>query len=79
MEYLDGAEMHYANMKQIIIMQKCAVRLIDNSKTMTQRDPIFLKYNILKINDFVDFDQATFMLSTHMASYQIHLKMSLTS
>ena len=30
---------------------KRAVRLIANSKTMSHSDPIFLKYNILKIND----------------------------
>ena len=28
---------------------------------MTHSDPIFLKYNILKINDIVDFNQAMFM------------------
>ena len=28
---------------------------------MTHRDPIFLKYNILKINDMIDFDQAMSM------------------
>ena len=49
--------------KKIIILQKHAVRLIDNAKTMTLSDPIFLKYHILKINyiDMVDFLQATFM------------------
>ena len=44
-----------------IKQQKRAVRLIDNTKTMTHNDPIFLKYNILKINNMVDFNQAMFM------------------
>ena len=48
-------------MKKIITLQKRAVRLIDNSKTMSHSDPIFLKYNILKINDMIDFNQAMFM------------------
>ena len=48
-------------MKKICTLQKRAVRLIDNSKSMSHSDPIFLKYNILKINDMVDFNQAMFM------------------
>ena len=49
------------DMKKIFTLQKRAVRLIDNSKSMSHSDPIFLKYNILKINDMVDFNQAMFM------------------
>ena len=30
---------------------------------MTNSDPIFLNYNILKINDMVDFTQAMFMFN----------------
>ena len=48
-------------MKKKYILQKHAVRLIDNSKTMTHSDSIILKYLILKINDMVDFNQATFL------------------
>ena len=49
-------------MKQIHILQKRAIRLIDNSKATSHSDPVFLKYKILKINnDLVDFNQAIFM------------------
>ena len=48
-------------MKQIHILQKRAIRLIDNSKAKSHSDPLFLKYKILKINDLVDFNQAIFM------------------
>ena len=40
-------------LKKITIPKKHAVRLIDNSKTMTHVDQIFPKYHILKIIDFV--------------------------
>ena len=48
-------------MKQIHILQKRAIRLIDNSKATSHIDPLLLKYTILKINDLVDFNQAIFM------------------
>ena len=48
-------------MKQIHILQKRSIRLIDNSKATSHSDPLFLKYKILKINDLVDFNQAIFM------------------
>ena len=47
--------------KTTIILQKCAVRLIDNTKTMTHRYPIFLKYHILTINYMVDLNRAMFL------------------
>ena len=47
-------------MKKISTLQKRAVRLINNLKTMSHGDPIFLKYNILKIKHIEDFNQATF-------------------
>ena len=50
-----------SEMKQIHILQKRAVRLIDNSKAMSHSDPLFLKYKILKVNDLVDYNQAIFM------------------
>ena len=43
------------------ILQKRAVRLIDNSATLIPSDSIFFKFNILKINDMVDLYQTTFM------------------
>ena len=45
----------------IHILQKRAIRLIDNSKVKSHSDPLFLKYKILKINDLVDFNQAIYM------------------
>ena len=48
-------------MKKIITLQKRAVRVIDNTQTMAYSDPIFLKYNIIKIKDMVVLYQATFM------------------
>ena len=48
-------------MIRIRILQKRAIRLIDNSKATSHSDPLFIKYNILKINDLVDFNQAIFM------------------
>ena len=51
-------------MKQIHILQKRAIRLIDNLKAMSHSDPLFIKYlkhKILKVNDLVDFNQALFM------------------
>ena len=50
-----------SEMKQIHILQKRAIRLIDNSKATSHNDPLFPKYKILKINDLVDFNQAIFM------------------
>ena len=44
------------DMKRIITPLEHAVWLIDNSKTMTHSDLIFMKYNILKLNDMVVFD-----------------------
>ena len=34
-----------------ILLQKRAIRLIDNSKVTSHSDPLFLKYKILKIDD----------------------------
>ena len=48
-------------MKKISLLQKRAVRIIDNAKTASHSDPIFFKYKILKLNDLTDFNQATFM------------------
>ena len=48
-------------MKQIHILQKQAILLIDKSKATSYSDPLFLKYKILKINDLVAFNQAIFM------------------
>ena len=50
-----------SEIKQIHILQKRSIRLIDNSKATSHSDPLFLKYQILKINDLVDFNQAIFM------------------
>ena len=47
-------------MKQIHILQKRAIKLINNSKAMSHSDPLFLKYKILKINDLEDFNQAIY-------------------
>ena len=67
-----------SEMKQIHILQKRAIRLIDNSKATSHSDPLFLKYKILKINDLVDFNQAIFMYKyTHKllpASFENILK-----
>ena len=64
-------------MKKIITLQEPAVRLIDNSKTKTHSDPIFLEYNIIKIKNMLDFNQAMFMFKYTKACYQIHLKISI--
>jgi len=48
-------------MKQIHIVQKSAIRLIDNSKATSHSDPFSLSIRILKINDLVDFNQPIFM------------------
>ena len=45
-------------MKQIHILQKQAIRLIDNSKATSHSDPLFLKYKILKINDLLSVSLA---------------------
>ena len=47
--------------KEISLLQKCAVRIIDKAKTALHSDPLFFKYNILKLNDLTDFTQATCM------------------
>ena len=46
---------------KIHILQKRAIRLIDNSKATSHSDPLFHKCKILKIIDLVDFNQAKFM------------------
>ena len=38
-----------SEMKQIHILKKRVIRLIDNSKSMSHSDPLFLKYKILKV------------------------------
>ena len=50
-----------SEMRKIHILQKRAIRLIDNSKATSRSDPLFLNYKILKINDLVDFNEAIFM------------------
>ena len=47
-----------SEMKQIHILQKLAIRLIDNSKATSHSDPLFLKYKILKINDLLSVSLA---------------------
>jgi len=47
--------------ESIHILQKQAIRLINNSKVTSHNDPLFLKYKILKINDLVDFNQVIFL------------------
>ena len=49
------------DMRKLSILQKRAVRLIDNSKKAAHSDPLFLKFKILKIQDMVDFNQGIFM------------------
>ena len=48
-------------MKKISQLQKRAVRIIENAKTDSHTDPLFFKYKILKLNDFTEFNQATFI------------------
>ena len=43
------------------MIQKRAVRIIENAKTASHTDPLFFKYKILKLNDFTEFNQATFI------------------
>ena len=59
MELQSGGEIKVP--KKISLLQKRAVRIIDNAKTASLSDPIFFKYKILKLNDLTDFNQATFM------------------
>ena len=49
------------DMRKLSILQKRAVRLIDNSKKAAHSDPLFLKFKILKIQDMVDFNQGIFI------------------
>ena len=44
------------DMRKLSILQKRAVRLIDNSKKAAHSNPLFLKFKILKIQDMVDFN-----------------------
>ena len=46
-------------MKKISLLQKRDVKIIDNAKIVSQSDPIFFKYKIIKLNDLTDFNQAT--------------------
>ena len=55
-----------SNMKRILLSQKRAVRYIHNAKNLAHCDPLFHKYNILKIKDLCDLSQAIFMFKlTH--------------
>ena len=47
--------------KKNSLLQKRAVRIIDNARTVSHTDPLFLKYKILELNDLTEFIQATFM------------------
>ena len=44
-------------MKKISLLQKCAVRIIQNAKTASHTDPLFFKYKILKLTDLIEFNQ----------------------
>ena len=55
------------------MLQKRTVRLIENAKTVSHCDPLFLKYRLLKLNDMSDFNQATFMYKTRITCYPLHL------
>ena len=48
-------------MKNIRLLQKRAVRIINSSKTALYTDPLFFKYKILNLNDLTEFNQATFI------------------
>ena len=48
-------------MKKISLLQKRAVRIIENAKTDSHTNPLFFKYKILKLNDLTDFNQTTFV------------------
>ena len=43
------------NLKKIEILQKKAVRMVDKSFFLEHTDPIFKKYNILKVSDIFKF------------------------
>ena len=65
--------------EKIHILQKRAIKLIDNSKVMSPSDPLFLKYKILKINDLVDFNQTIFMYNYTLILFPASLKTFLES
>jgi len=65
--------------EKIHILQKRAIKLIDNSKVMSPSDPLFLKYKILKINDLVDFNQTIFMSNYTLKLLPASLKTFLKS
>ena len=49
-------------MKKISLLQKRAVRIIENAKkTASHANPLFFKYKILKLNNLTDFNQTTFV------------------
>ena len=62
MEFQPMGRNKCSEMKQIHILQKQAIRLIDNSKATSHSDPLFIKYKVLNINDLVDFNQAIFII-----------------
>ena len=46
---------------RISILQKKAIRYIENAKYNSHSDPLFYKYNILKFEDLKVYNQAVFM------------------
>ena len=42
---------NYTNLKNVIILQKRAIRLVNNSNYLDHTDPIFQSLNLLKIQD----------------------------
>ena len=52
---------HNSKIKRLITLQKRACRYIDNAKYNSHTDKIFMKYNILKLDDLVNLNHACFM------------------
>lgn len=49
------------DMKKINVLQKRALRVIENVKNLSHTSSLFRKHNILKLKDMADFNQAIFM------------------
>ena len=60
-----------ANVQRIVILQKRALRIVNNSTYDANTSPIFKELNLLKFHDIHSFQYVFFMLNAH--SYRLPL------
>ena len=71
------ANTYNSRIKELILLQKRAVRLIDKVGYRDSTSPIFKKYNILKFKDLIDFHSCVLMFKASNNMLPANVQMQL--